>query len=291
MNIQRSFAETTGSGTLYLVATPIGNLEDITFRAVRTLKEVQWIAAEDTRQTRKLTAHFEISARLVSYHEHNKEASGAELIRLLQSGESVALVSDAGIPAISDPGYELVCQAIEAEIAVVPIPGANAALSALIISGLRTDRFLFVGFLPRDKKGLARELAALAGQTATLLIYESPHRLEKTLTAMREAWGERRVAVIRELTKKYEEALRGTLGECLDHVRTNGVQGEYVMAVEGYSEGFGPDIREAEWWEALSVRQHVAHYEEKGHTAKEAMRLAASDRGLAKREIYNQIHR
>ncbi len=186
-----------------MVGTPIGNLEDMTYRAVRILQEVRWIAAEDTRQTRKLLTHFDISTRLVSYHEHNKHASGPELIRLMESGDDIALVSDAGLPAICDPGADLARLAIEAGIAVVPIPGANAALSALIMSGLPTERFLFVGFPPRDAKPMEQELATWRREAATVIGYESPHRIVKTLTRMAEVLGEEReVCLTRELTKK-----------------------------------------------------------------------------------------
>lgn len=188
----------------------------MTFRAVRTLREVDMIAAEDTRQTRKLLTHFEISTRLVSYHEHNKQASGNELLRLLEEGQQIALVSDAGLPAISDPGADIVRDAVEAGIAVVPIPGANAALSGLIISGLKTDRFSFVGFPPRDKKPLNSWLSDLKTQEGTLLMYESPHRVKKTLQAMLEVWGDRKMAMARELTKRHEEVAHGTIGECLE---------------------------------------------------------------------------
>lgn len=201
--VQKSFGARApgGPGTLYLVATPIGNLEDMTFRAVRMLKEADLIAAEDTRQTRKLLTHFEISTRLVSYHEHNKRASGPELVRLLAEGSTIALVSDAGMPAISDPGADLAAAAAAQGIPVVPVPGANAALSSLIVSGLPTDRFLFAGFPPRDRKGIETFLARLDREEATLLLYESPHRLKKTVEAVAERWGGRRMAVVRELTK------------------------------------------------------------------------------------------
>jgi 16S rRNA (cytidine1402-2'-O)-methyltransferase len=289
MLIQRSFTEKHLTGTLYLVATPIGNLEDMTYRAVRTLQEVQWIAAEDTRQTRKLTTHFDISAKLVSYHEHNKQASGPELIRILESGDSIALVSDAGLPAISDPGQELVVLAAAKGIPVVPIPGANAGLSALIISGLSTDRFLFVGFLPRDKKNMMKELEQLSKQAATLIFYEAPHRLEKTLEAMLSVWGDRRIAVVRELTKKHEEALRGCISECLAYTREHGAIGEYCLVVEGV-DSEQEDAHEV-WWSALSPEEHVAAYVEQGVDTKEAIKRAASDRGVPKRDIYNRIHR
>ncbi|MFB9273869.1 16S rRNA (cytidine(1402)-2'-O)-methyltransferase [Cohnella cellulosilytica] len=292
--VQRSFAAREKPGTLYLVATPIGNLEDMTFRAIRTLKEVQLIAAEDTRQTRKLLTHFDIQNRLVSYHEHNREASGPELIRLLLEGQHVALVSDAGIPAISDPGAELVRDAAEAGIPVVPIPGANAALSALIVSGLPTDRFLFAGFPPRERKGIHKLLDGLEGESGTLILYESPHRLKKTVAAIGERWGGRRMVVVRELTKKHEEVVRGTVETCLAHLETNSPLGECCILIEGTrSESGGRRGTEAEkaeaWWAPLALGQHVAHYEAAGQARKEAMKSAAADRGVSKRDVYRAL--
>jgi len=288
-SVCKSFAPQEGRGTLYLVATPIGNLEDMTFRAVRTLKEADLIAAEDTRQTRKLLTHFEIATRLVSYHEHNKEASGPELVRLLLEGQSVALVSDAGLPAISDPGSELAAQAIAAGIAVVPVPGANAALSALIVSGLPTERFRFVGFLPREKKRLREELAGLAHAAETLLFYEAPHRIAATLAAMAEAWGgDRRVALVRELTKRHEEAGRGTLTQAIAHVAAHPPLGEYCIVVQGGASVASDDAAEA-WWAELPLEEHVAAYERQGESRKDAMKRAANDLGVPKREVYNRL--
>ncbi|NOU76593.1 16S rRNA (cytidine(1402)-2'-O)-methyltransferase [Paenibacillus sp. LMG 31458] len=290
LNVQKSYREDgSGVGTLYLVATPIGNLEDMTFRAIRTLKEVSMIAAEDTRQTRKLLTHFEVATRLVSYHEHNKQASGPELVRLLLEGQSIALVSDAGLPAISDPGYDLVRMAVEQGVPVVPIPGANAALSALIASGLPTERFAFVGFLPREKKDQTKVLEGLQHVQDTLLFYESPHRVEKTLTRMAEVWGaERRVCLARELTKRYEEFLRGTIAECLEHLEQYPPQGEYCVIAEGASEKAAREAADG-WWEAMSLGEHVEHYEQSGSDRKDALKLVASDRGLSKRDVYNAL--
>jgi 16S rRNA (cytidine1402-2'-O)-methyltransferase len=286
MNIQKSF-HNPDNGKLYLVATPIGNLEDMTFRAVRMLKEVQWIAAEDTRQTRKLLTHYEISTRLVSYHEHNKQNSGPELIRHMQNGDSVALVSDAGTPAISDPGYDLVRLAIEQDIEVVPIPGANAALCALIMSGMMTDRFTFVGFMPRDRSSQQQLLGKLGAANGTLLFYESPYRVEKTLVAMTEAFGEeRQVCLIRELTKRYEEAVRGTIRECLGHLAAYPPQGEYCIVV---AQGEESNSDTSSWWESLTEEEHVAHYEEQGLHRKDAIKQAAVDRGVPKRDLYNRL--
>ncbi|MBA2941017.1 16S rRNA (cytidine(1402)-2'-O)-methyltransferase [Paenibacillus sp. CGMCC 1.16610] len=290
INVQKSYREDgNSSGTLYLVATPIGNLEDMTFRAIRILKEVNLIAAEDTRQTRKLLTHFEIATRIVSYHEHNKQASGPELVRLLLEGQSIALVSDAGLPAISDPGYDLVRMAVEQGAPVVPVPGANAALSALIASGLPTERFTFVGFLPREKKDQTKVLEGLQHVQDTLLFYESPHRVDKTLARMAEVWGpERRVCLARELTKRYEEFLRGTIAECLEHLAQHPPQGEYCVIAEGASAESAKEAADG-WWEAMSLGEHVEHYEGQGSDRKEAMKQVASDRGLSKRDVYNAL--
>ncbi|MDT3428779.1 16S rRNA (cytidine1402-2'-O)-methyltransferase [Paenibacillus forsythiae] len=277
------------TGTLFLVATPIGNLEDMTFRAVRTLKECDIIAAEDTRQTRKLLNHFDISpGQLFSYHEHNKAASGPELIRYIIEGKNLALVSDAGLPAISDPGADLVALAVSEGIPVVPIPGANAALSALIASGLPTNIFTFVGFLPRERKDIRAVLAPLRAAQGTLLFYESPHRIVKTLAHLEEAFGNRRIVLARELTKRYEEFLRGTILECTEWLAEHPPLGEYVIVVEGESKEEAEEADSA-WWRALSIEAHVAHYEAAGSTRKDAMKKAASDRGVAKRDIYNAL--
>lgn len=289
MIVQKSF-EPANTGTLYLVGTPIGNLEDMTYRAVRTLKEVDWIAAEDTRQTRKLLAHFGIAGRLVSYREHNKETAGEALLKRLLAGESVALVSDAGLPAISDPGSELVALAAANRVPVVPVPGANAALSALIASGLSTAQFAFIGFLPRERKSLREELERWKCASATLLIYEAPHRIAKTLEALLEVWGDRRIVLARELTKKHEEFARGAISECIALLKERQPLGEYVIVVEGAQGGCGmqPAARET-WWSGLSVAQHVERYmKQEGLTSKEAIKRAAADRGERTRDVYNR---
>ncbi|MFD0717113.1 16S rRNA (cytidine(1402)-2'-O)-methyltransferase [Paenibacillus sp. GCM10027626] len=302
MNVQKSFAqqheagrEGAGAGTLYLVGTPIGNLEDMTFRAIRMLKEANLIAAEDTRQTRKLLTHFEISTRLVSYHEHNKKASGNELLRLLEEGQSIALVSDAGLPAISDPGADLAADAIKRGIAVVPVPGANAALSALIMSGLPTERFSFVGFPPRERKALSQWLDNMRKLEGTIIAYESPHRIVKTLTAVQEHWGERQLALVRELTKRHEEAVRGTVSECIQWLEEHPPQGEYCLVIAGFdpalqSEG-GHAAQERPWWDDLELEEHVGRYEAQTGNRKEAIKRAAADRGIPKREVYNALLR
>jgi 16S rRNA (cytidine1402-2'-O)-methyltransferase len=294
LNIQKSFADPAeqGTGSLYLVATPIGNLEDMTFRAIRILKEVQLIAAEDTRQTRKLLTHFEISTRTVSYHEHNKRASGPELIRLLLDGQSIALVSDAGLPAISDPGADLVKEAVENHIPVIPVPGANAALSALIMSGLPTERFLFAGFPPRERKPLTKWLSDLKGRKETLIFYESPHRIENTLHALLEGLGDRPIACVRELTKRHEEAVRGHVSECISWFNEHPPLGEFCIVMEGVSEEAATEqAKDEAWWSELDLAAHVAHYEEQQCDRKEAIKKAALDRGLPKRDVYNEVNR
>lgn len=288
--VQRSFEPREKPGTLYLVATPIGNLEDMTFRAIRTLKEADLVAAEDTRQTRKLLTHFEIQNRLVSYHEHNREASGPELLRLLEEGRHIALVSDAGLPAISDPGAELVAEAVSRGIPVVPVPGANAALSALIISGLATDRFLFAGFPPRNRKDMAAFLDRLEHEPGTLLLYESPHRIRKTLALLAERWGDRRMALLRELTKRHEEAVRGTVRACSDYAEAHPPIGECCLIIAGADKD-GPEraVEPGCWWAPLSLVEHVAHYEGQAVNRKEAMKRVAKDRDMTRREVYQSL--
>lgn len=291
VQVQRSFEAREKPGTLYLVATPIGNLEDMTYRAVRTLREADLIAAEDTRQTRKLLTHFGIQNRLVSYHEHNRKTSGPELIRLLEEGQSIALVSDAGMPAISDPGEELAAEAAARGIPVVPVPGANAALSALIMSGLSTDRFLFAGFPPRDRKGLNRFLDGLERETGTIILYESPHRIVKTLAALAERWGSRRMALVRELTKRHEEAVRGTVRACAAYAEAHPPAGECCLVIEGADPSGLPasEADDAAWWHNLSLDEHVRRYEEACGSRKEAMKKAAQDRGISRREVYQAL--
>lgn len=293
IQVQKSFEEkqeTNPCGKLFLVATPIGNLEDMTFRAIRTLREVDIVAAEDTRQTRKLLTHYEISpGKLLSYHEHNKAASGPELIRLIIEGKNLALVSDAGLPAISDPGSDLVKLALEQHISVIPIPGANAALSALIVSGLSTERFQFLGFLPRDNKERENLLRSLEDEQGTVLLYESPHRVLKTLEAIYEIWGDRKIVMARELTKRYEELVRGHISECQDWLVEHPPLGEYCLVIGGADPNEVKQRRDA-WWQSLSVEEHVQHYEvQESISRKEAMKKAANDRGVSKRDIYQEL--
>lgn len=291
MNVQHSF-QSEQEGVLYLVATPIGNLGDITYRAIETLRAVDVIACEDTRQTRKLLNHFQIEKRTVSYHEHNKEASGAGLLKWLEEGKKIALVSDAGLPAISDPGADLVRDVVAAGYPVIPIPGANAALTALIASGLPTDRFVFCGFLPRAKKDRRLELERLQFYTETLLFYEAPHRIIKTVEAMRESWGERHAVLARELTKRYEEFARGTFSELLSWLADGEIRGEFCIVVDGNSEAVGgQEIAKGNWWGHLSLLEHVDSYIAQGYSTKDALKLTAVDRGLSKRDVYNEYHR
>lgn len=285
---QKSFENEGEKGILYLVPTPIGNLEDMSFRALRILKESDLIAAEDTRNTKKLCNYFEIDTPVVSYHEHNKETSGVKLLEKVRDGQKIALVSDAGMPTISDPGYELVRDAIQEKLTVVPLPGANAALTALIASGLVTQPFYFYGFLERQKKGKRAELEELKRQTGTIIFYESPHRLKETLTVLLEIFGDRKITLCRELTKKFEEFIRGTISEAVNWASHDEVRGEFCLIVEGSSEQAS---EEAMWWETFSVEEHVNHYIEQGNlTSKDAIKQTAKDRGVNKREVYQAYH-
>lgn len=274
-------------GILYLSATPIGNLEDMTYRAVRVLGEVALIAAEDTRHTRKLLSHFEIHTRLISYHEHNKVERGPEIIERLLAGDDVAIVSDAGLPGISDPGSDLVALAIAAGITVVPLPGANAALSALVCSGLDTSLFTFVGFLPKGKKKRREIIASLVTNPYTMVFYESPHHIKTTLNELLSAFGERPAVVGRELTKKFEEFVRGTLEGLKLHFAQNEPRGEFTLVVGGCQEeqamGNLPEQ------ESLSPVQAVMKLVETGITKKEAIKIIAQQRGIPKREVYQAV--
>lgn len=288
MNIQKSF-DNEAKGIIYVVPTPIGNLEDITYRALKVLKTVNIIAAEDTRNTRNLLNHFEIRTPLISYHEHNELTRADQLLERVQSGESIAIVSDAGMPAISDPGYELVQAAIARDQAVVVLPGANAALCALVGSGLSAREFYFYGFLPRKKKDKASELTRLKTIQASLLFYESPHRIKDTLKVMREQLGNRQVAIARELTKRFEEYVRGTIDELVTWADENEQRGEFCIILEGSSEL--EEEATSLWWSHLSIMDHVNYYiKEKGLSSKEAIKNAATDRKMPKREVYQIFH-
>ncbi|TYS61764.1 16S rRNA (cytidine(1402)-2'-O)-methyltransferase [Sutcliffiella horikoshii] len=286
---QNSFNDSYTQGRLYLIPTPIGNLEDITYRSLRMLKEVDYIAAEDTRNTKKLCNYFEITTPLISYHEHNKEQSGRKIIDLLKEGKDVGLVSDAGMPSISDPGYEIVVEAIEEKLYVVPLPGANAALTALIASGLVSQPFYFYGFLDRQKKEKKKELERLKKFTDTFILYESPHRLKETLSVMHEILGNRSIVVSRELTKKFEEFTRGNISEVLALYEEQGIKGECCIIIEGSSEEVNDDTES--WWQDLSIQEHVQQVMEvEGHSSKEAIKHVSKERNLPKREVYQAFH-
>ncbi|ANB58928.1 16S rRNA (cytidine(1402)-2'-O)-methyltransferase [Anoxybacillus sp. B7M1] len=285
---QKSFAEQTHQGILYIVPTPIGNLEDITFRALRVLKEADMIAAEDTRQTKKLLNHFEITTPIISYHEHNKYTAGKKIVEWLQEGKTIALVSDAGMPAISDPGYDLVAAALEERCPVVPLPGANAALTSLVASGLPTEHFYFFGFLDRAKKEKKKQLEALKNIRDTMIFYEAPHRLADTLAMMHEVMGERKIAIGRELTKRFEEFIRGTISEVIEWTKNGEIRGEFCIIVEGAKEN---EEQVSDWWHSLSVSEHVEYYiDEKHLSVKDAIKEVAKDRKVPKREIYQEYH-
>lgn len=279
-----------GGGKLFLVGTPIGNLEDMTYRAIRIMKEVDVIAAEDTRNTIKLCNHFEIKTPLTSYHEHNILIGGDKILALLNEGKSVALVSDAGMPCISDPGADIVSKAIIAGYDVVPVPGANAAISALVASGLIPQPFLFYGFLSRNKKERSTQLDMLKMREETIVFYEAPHRLKETIRALNEVLGgARRVVLARELTKRFEEFLRGTLEEALVWVESNELRGEFCIVLEGDD---GLEIEEkVAWWQELSLRDHVIELmDRKGIRSKEAIREVSLERGLSRRDVYKEYH-
>lgn len=277
------------AGTLYLCATPIGNLEDITLRVLKLMESVDVIAAEDTRNTLKLLNHFEIKTPMTSYHEHNKVTKGPVLVERLLAGESIALVTDAGMPGISDPGADLVKLCYAAGVPVTVAPGASAAVVALVLSGMDTRRFVFEGFLPPDKKERRAILKTLEKEHRTMIFYEAPHRLTDTLTELAELFGEsREMAAVRELTKKFEEVRRATIGEHLRYFPENPPKGEFVLVCEGFSLEAQRQA-EREGWESISVEEHVAKYVAEGMSEKDAMKQAAKDRGVSKREIYQVL--
>lgn len=273
------------SGILYLVATPIGNLEDMTYRAVRILSEVDVIAAEDTRNSIKLLNHFEIKTPMTSYHEHNKYEKAKALVARLLNGENMAVITDAGTPGISDPGEELVRQCYEAGICVVPVPGACAAINGLIASGLSTRRFAFEAFLPADKKERKVILEELKTETRTIIIYEAPHRLIKTLEELKEALGDRRLTICKELTKKYENFEPTTIAGALLKYEDEEPRGEHILVVEGVSHN-DLVMEDRKKWESMSVVDHIKMYMSQGMDKKEATKQVAKDRGVSKREIY-----
>lgn len=276
------------SGTLYLCATPIGNLEDMTFRAVRVLKEADLIAAEDTRNSIRLLNHFDIHTPMTSYHEYNRIEKGYHLVSLLLEGKNIALITDAGTPGISDPGEDLVRMCRDAGIPVTSVPGACACVDALIISGRPTRRFCFEAFLPADKKDRRRVLQEIQEETRTTVIYEAPHRLRKTLQELLEVLGDRRLSICRELTKKFETVMETTLEDAVRFYGEQEPRGEYVLVLEGRSHA-SIDEEERSRFENMSVQEHVEMYEEQGLNRKDAMKQAAKDRGVSKRDIYRSL--
>ena len=277
------------AGTLYLCATPIGNLEDMTFRVIRILKEVDLIAAEDTRNSIKLLNHFEIRTPMTSFHEYNKIEKGRKLVEKLQEGKDVALITDAGTPGISDPGEELVRMCKEAGIAVTSLPGACACITALTLSGMSTRRFAFEAFLPQDKKERRRILDEVCTETRTMIFYEAPHRLVKTLRELENTLGShRRITVCRELTKKYETVYSDSLGGAVRYYEEVPPKGECVLVLEGKSQ---EEVEEEQkkGWMPLSVEEHLQIYLNQGMDKKEAMKRTAKDRGVSKRDIYQEM--
>ena len=279
------------AGTLYLCATPIGNLDDMTLRVLKLLETADIIAAEDTRNTLKLLNHFEIKTPMTSYHEHNKAEKGPKLVERLLAGETIALVTDAGMPGISDPGADLVKLCYEAGVPVTVAPGASAAVVALVLSGLDTRRFVFEGFLPMEKKERRAVLSTLEKEHRTMIFYEAPHRLLDTLEELEKIFGsDREMAAIRELTKKFEEVRRGTVAEIKAHFTAQPPKGEIVLVFAGYTL---EQQRQAaqESWESVSIEEHMEHYLRQNYSEKDAMKQVAKDRGVSKREIYSYLHK
>lgn len=276
------------TGKLYLCGTPIGNLEDITFRAIRILNEVDLIAAEDTRQTIKLLNHYDIKKPMTSYHEHNRYEKGLELIDKLKEGLNIALVTDAGMPGISDPGEDLVKMCIDEGIEIQVIPGPTASITALVLSGFSTDRFTFEAFLPREGKARREALEHLKDEVRTTVIYEAPHRIKGTLKELYEVLGNRKIALCRELTKKFEEIIRTELKDAAVLYDDKEPKGEYVIVLEGRSSKEIEQKRK-EYWDNISIEEHMRIYMNQGMSKKDAMKKAAVDRGVSKRELYKYI--
>lgn len=275
-------------GKLYVCATPIGNLKDITLRCLETLQKVDLIASEDTRHTIKLLNHYEIKTPLESYHEHNKETKGKKLINLLLDGKNIALVSDAGMPGICDPGEDLIKLCYENNIEVTVLPGATASITALILSGIKTRSYCFEGFLPSNKKARKEIIQRLENDTRTYILYEAPHHLLQTLEEIYEQIGNRNIAIIKELTKKYENVFKTNLEYAIDYFKTNTPKGEYVLVIEGVNEN---DILDKQKEEIahMTIKEHLDKYLATGIDIKEAMKKVAKDRGISKREVYNEI--
>lgn len=276
------------SGILYLCATPIGNLEDMTFRAVRVLKEVDLIAAEDTRNSIKLLQHFDITTPMTSYHEFNKIEKAKKLIDMLREGKSIAVITDAGTPGISDPGEELVAMCFEEGIEVNALPGAAACITAVTTSGQACRRFCFEAFLPKDKKERSRVLEEISGETRTIIIYEAPHHLRGTLVELREVLGDRSITLCRELTKRYEEKTKTTLEEAISYYETREPKGEYVLVIAGKSKEQVLQEQRSQW-EEMSIEEHMEMYLSRDMSKKDAMKAVAKDRGVSKRDIYQAL--
>ncbi len=276
------------SGTLYLCATPIGNLKDITARVLETLEQVDVIAAEDTRNSIHLLTHFGIKTPMTSYHEYNKTEKAYQLISSLKDGKDIALITDAGTPAVSDPGEVLVRMCQEEGITVTSLPGPAACITALTLSGLSTRRFCFEGFLPSDKKEKKEVLAEMESETRTMILYEAPHHLKRTLEELYDVLGDRRMTICRELTKKFETVLPTTLSEALAMYKNEDPRGEYVLVLAG-KEREQVRLEERQKWDSVNIAEHVAFYEEKGLSRKDAMKRVAADRGVGKREIYEYL--
>lgn len=276
------------TGKLYLCATPIGNLEDITLRVLRTLREVDLIAAEDTRNSIKLLNHFQIKTPMTSYHAYNKIEKAYQLAEKIREGKNIALITDAGTPGISDPGEELVRICQEAGITVTALPGPAACITGLTVSGLPARRFSFEAFLPRDKKQRGRILEELKSETRTILLYEAPHHLVQTLEDLYETLGDRQISLCRELTKKHEEILCATLKEACDYYQEQPPRGEYVLVIKGKSYEEIEEQQQKEWC-SMTLEEHMLYYEKQGISRKEAMRKTAKDRGISKRDVYQEL--
>lgn len=276
------------AGKLYLCATPIGNLQDMTPRVIETLQAVDLIAAEDTRNSMKLMNHFEIHTPMTSYHEYNKVEKAYTLIAKLKEGQNIALVTDAGTPAVSDPGEVLVQMCMQEGIRVTSLPGACACITALTLSGLKTRRFCFEAFLPADKKERGMILKELSEETRTIILYEAPHHLKKTLRELFDTLGDRRITLCRELTKKFEEVMPTTLAESICYYEKEAPRGEYVLVIEGKSLGDKEKEKQTDWQE-ISIEEHMEMYEKKGLERKECMKAVARDRGIPKREVYKYL--
>lgn len=279
------------SGKLYIVGTPIGNLDDMSIRGLKVLKEVDLIAAEDTRHSIKLLNHFEIPKKMVAYHQHNEQQSSEGLIALLKQGQNIALISDAGMPLISDPGSVLVKNCVENDISMEVVPGPNAGLCGLVLSGLDTRAFLFLGFLGKENKAIKEGLKRIEESEVTIVLYESPHRLSKTLELIeRHGLGHRQMSISREITKRYEETRYGSIEGHMLYYKEHSPRGEYVLCIEGKTSEEGKSVTSLEL-EGLSMEEHLEHYLNEGLPEKEAMKQVAKDRGISRRAVYNTVKR